>query len=742
MLWWTIQNVVIAALLAGLVRLACRLRPIGPVGRHALWLVVLAKLLTPPLVAWPWAVRTPLRVDPAMQHTTAATPAPLRPANDAPAATPDHFETMEAESGGAVAVAPPQTAPPASSIARRPPVNLPSPRLTLDRLIAWAAATWIAGGVAFALLQCVRIVRMLRRLRNARPADDALARRVERLAQRMGARQVRAVVLPGIDSPLVWSLCKPLLVWPAQMRAADMSPESIDGLVVHELAHVKRRDHWVGWLELAAGCAWWWNPLFWYVRHQLRENAELACDAWVVDALPAAKGRRAYAEALLAVCEGMSLRRPKQTAAPMPALGLGTGGRRFLERRLAMILRERAALRLPRLGLVIVGLLAAATLPAWSQKVPGSGGGGGAGDSASGAPDAGQQSAAYGDFFRSIGAVGLAAPQARSLPSDAQELVTRFDAEQAEARRQLEDRLAARRAELVKQLQELQDRYAKDGRLDGAIAIRDRVRQMQEPGGGGAYGRFGLRGRLTRVAGDPGDLTAYRQHVGESFNFRVTGRTDGAVWGSDVYTDDSTLAAAAVHAGILSPGEDGRVRVTILPGQSSYEGTNRNGVTSSSYGPWPGSYRIERLLPSLPRAGAGAVDTGPGPAANAAASVLQRMRGHAGDVVLIELVGSTQGTVWGTDVYTDDSSLPAAAVHSGALRDGERGMVQITILPGQENYPASTHNGVASQTWGPWDGSFRIERANVAGGGDGDFRRKDPRPRDGDSSGFQELRGR
>ena len=51
--------------------------------------------------------------------------------------------------------------------------------------------------------------------------------------------------------------------------------------MVHELAHVKRLDHVVGWFELVAAIVWWWNPLFWYVRTQVRRNAELACDSWV-----------------------------------------------------------------------------------------------------------------------------------------------------------------------------------------------------------------------------------------------------------------------------------------------------------------------------------------------------------------------------------------------------------------------------------------------------------------------------
>ncbi len=90
---------------------------------------------------------------------------------------------------------------------------------------------------------------------------------------------------------------------------------------------------------MIAGCLWWWSPLFWHVRRQLGQAAELACDARVIETLPAA--RRAYAEALLAVCELVSRR-----AAPVPALGMG-GVRQEIERRLTMILRESVPSRAP-----------------------------------------------------------------------------------------------------------------------------------------------------------------------------------------------------------------------------------------------------------------------------------------------------------------------------------------------------------------------------------------------------------
>ncbi len=87
---------------------------------------------------------------------------------------------------------------------------------------------------------------------------------------------------------------------------------------------------------------------------------------------------------------------------------------------------------------------------------------------------------------------------------------------------------------------------------------------------------------------------SYRSHVGETLTFRVTGSTGGTVWGTDIYTDDSSLATAAVHAGLLRPGEEGIVTVSILSGRQSYSGSSRNGVTTSSWDEWPGSYTFVR----------------------------------------------------------------------------------------------------------------------------------------------------
>jgi hypothetical protein len=93
---------------------------------------------------------------------------------------------------------------------------------------------------------------------------------------------------------------------------------------------------------------------------------------------------------------------------------------------------------------------------------------------------------------------------------------------------------------------------------------------------------------------DPGNLSGYRQPVnfGKEFTFRVTGAARGSVWGTEVYTADSTLAAAAVHMGVLKVGETGLVTVTVMGPQQKYVGSNRNGVTTADYDRYPASYRI------------------------------------------------------------------------------------------------------------------------------------------------------
>jgi LCCL domain len=82
---------------------------------------------------------------------------------------------------------------------------------------------------------------------------------------------------------------------------------------------------------------------------------------------------------------------------------------------------------------------------------------------------------------------------------------------------------------------------------------------------------------------------------GTTYYFRATGAIDGSVWGTDVYTGDSALATAAVHAGALKDGETAVVRITVMPPLAQYQGSVRHGVSSHDYGRFGTAYRVDRV---------------------------------------------------------------------------------------------------------------------------------------------------
>ena len=92
----------------------------------------------------------------------------------------------------------------------------------------------------------------------------------------------------------------------------------------------------------------------------------------------------------------------------------------------------------------------------------------------------------------------------------------------------------------------------------------------------------------------PTDMKSFRGKNGTSYVFYVTGTKEGRFWGgqNNVYTDDSNIATAVVHAGILRAGQSGNVVIKVMSGQASYPSLSRNGVKSISYGKYDGSYQI------------------------------------------------------------------------------------------------------------------------------------------------------
>jgi hypothetical protein len=79
--------------------------------------------------------------------------------------------------------------------------------------------------------------------------------------------------------------------------------------------------------------------------------------------------------------------------------------------------------------------------------------------------------------------------------------------------------------------------------------------------------------------------------VGERFAFSCpAGGSAGVVWGTDTYTADSSVCTAAVHAGLISLASGGDVTIEVRAGQDAYTGSQRNGISTSSYPGYDSSF--------------------------------------------------------------------------------------------------------------------------------------------------------
>jgi LCCL domain-containing protein len=203
----------------------------------------------------------------------------------------------------------------------------------------------------------------------------------------------------------------------------------------------------------------------------------------------------------------------------------------------------------------------------------------------------------------------------------------------------------------------------------------------------------------------------------------------GSLWGTDIYTADSGICRAGIHAGLITPG-GGVVTVRIEPGQPAYRGSVRYGIQSSDYGQYGKSYVLfgsgqpaagppQNQYPPPPPNQYPAQGQYPPQNQYPAAQAIEagcsysgnQIRGDIGSSHLVNCPPgcSSRGGLWGTDIYTADSGVCRAAIHAGLITDGG-GNVVVTLDPGRPAYRGSDRNGVHSSDYGNYGKSYHLQR--------------------------------
>jgi hypothetical protein len=96
------------------------------------------------------------------------------------------------------------------------------------------------------------------------------------------------------------------------------------------------------------------------------------------------------------------------------------------------------------------------------------------------------------------------------------------------------------------------------------------------------------------------------------------------------------------------------------------------------------------------------------PLAAGTSDMQQFNEGDIGKIYRITITGTTGGAIWGTDIYTSDTYIPCAAVHSGFIANGETKEVYIKVVQGLNEYIGSTRNGVSTSGYGGWGLSYQF----------------------------------
>jgi beta-lactamase regulating signal transducer with metallopeptidase domain len=228
-------------------------------------------------------------------------------------------------------------------------------------------ALWLAGTLACWSMAALRLGRLSRLLRTVPPVTAELAQRIDRLSAQLGLKQrPRAYLVPGVMPPMLLVLGRSSqLLLPATLWERLDSTQR-DTLLLHELAHLRRADHRVRWLELVVLGLYWWHPVAWWACRALRDAEEACCDAWVLWAAPEAGP--AYAATLVETVAYLS-----GAPAALPAGASGAGPVRLIKRRLTMILRGSTPRRLSRpalAGMLLLGLVLLPLVPTLAQPAP------------------------------------------------------------------------------------------------------------------------------------------------------------------------------------------------------------------------------------------------------------------------------------------------------------------------------------------------------------------------------------
>ena len=224
---------------------------------------------------------------------------------------------------------------------------------------------WIIGALALGGCIFVRNFSLWRTVKRERPiTDQKILDLLEDCKMQMRVRTIVGVIITDrIKSPALFGFIRPRLVLP-QGLIETLSLDELYYVFLHELAHLKRGDIYLGWLSSLLQILHWFNPLIWFAFRRLRADQELACDALALSTMNAEEPPR-YGRTIVSLLETFSQRQY------LPSVAGILEDKSQLERRIKMMTRfSRKSYRWSPLAMLLLIILGCVSFTDAKRTVP------------------------------------------------------------------------------------------------------------------------------------------------------------------------------------------------------------------------------------------------------------------------------------------------------------------------------------------------------------------------------------
>ena len=235
---------------------------------------------------------------------------------------------------------------------------------TFERLfepaLPWLFLLWMFGVLVRGSAVTVAAIGVVQLRREVVPKGGQWVEVMERLTKRLGIRQpVTLVESMTAEVPFVVGWLRPMVVIPTS-AFAGIPPAHLEGIIAHELAHVRRNDYLINLLQVGVETIYFYHPGIWWMSEQIRIEREHCCDDLAADSC---YGPLSYARALAQLEELRA----------MPVYAVAATGGSLLDRitRLTKQKRESGERGAAGITALLIGLAVILPIAAWVSAYPG-----------------------------------------------------------------------------------------------------------------------------------------------------------------------------------------------------------------------------------------------------------------------------------------------------------------------------------------------------------------------------------